>query len=734
MEAGRAYPRDFFRDAFKFSPAPAIIFDLKKGMPDPNAEASALLGYDRDALGRIPLSRLIAPSSYRPALRALLSLRRKRKIAGELDLVGKNGRMVRVSYSLAVLGASRCLAVLRDVSAARKRSDETSRDLARLTSLAMGSPLPHAVFAGRKLVRANDAFRAAFPWTDVTGAEVTLNGFLGKENAALARDLVRPDPDAPGTVRADVTIKDPEGARREFALTGTRTAWDGAGAWYITLDDVTTRNNALRALHESERSFREICERQAGAVSVMRDGTFVFANAACALLFAVPSPAELVGKELSALVSPRERKAIAGALAQGEKVSGAPSPLEYSLKSADGEVRRITAHVTPVQFSGEDALLLYHTDTTARYRAEEDLRRHSRAEAVLGQLAHDIHLSLEPGEVLRQLLKGTMKWLGFEAGGAYRVGKDGVTLALGSVDSLAPAIAEKLAVQDTREGVTGLVWKTAEPLLLDVQDYPAHIPYKSLFEGGGTRTVLYLPLVAGESVNAVLLLTSTQEAAPAARDPQLRSAVARHGGDAMANALRYERICSAESAYRTIVESMIDTVYECSLAGVFLYVSPRVEKLSGYTPEEISRNPDFWRNLLHPDERADYSRRISNQAAGADEFSLEYRILPKGKASYRWVRDAVRYRRDASGAVTGFTGILADITARVEEQKAAASGGVFRSAVLESVQEGVVALDRDFRFREWNRGMELITGIPREDAAGKSAFEEVARFQAADFP
>jgi len=723
-----------FRDAFRLSPEPAVLFSLGGGTPEPNAEAGALLGYGREDLALLTLRQIVAPPSYRAALRALAALRRRRKAAGQIELVKKNGRPLPVSFSAVQLGSSRCMLVMRDASADKKRAEEAAREIVRLTSLAAGSPIPHALVAARKLVRANDAFRTAFPWIDVSTGEVTLREFLGKENIPLARDLTRADGESPAAVRGDVVIRTPEGDRREFALIALRTSWDDGPAWYLTLEDVTAKNAALRSLHESERTFRELCERQAGPVSVLRNGTIVFANQACAALLGVPSPADLNGKELSALVAPRDRKAVAAALAQEGKQSETFSPLEYSLKGTEGEVRRIVAHGTRVQFSGEDALLLDHVDVTARVRAEEELRRQSRAEAVLGHLAHDIHLSLDPQEVLQRLLRGSMKWLGFDAGGAYRAGKDGVTLTLGIVESLAPRIAEKLAVQDTREGVTGLVWKTAEPLLLDVQEYPAHIPFKSLFESEGVRTVLYLPLVGGETVNAVLLLCSAQEATPAAADPVLRGAIARHGGDAMGNALRYEMIASSERAYRGTVESMTDAVYECAPNGTFLYVSPRVEKLSGYTPEEVTRTPDFWRNLLHPDERTEYSRRISNQAAGTDEFDLEYRILPKGKASYRWVRDAVRYRRDSSGAVAGITGVLSDVTSRVEAARAEASGGVFREAVLQSIQEGVLVLDRDLRYRVWNRGMELITGIAREDIVGRNAFEDAARFQAADFP
>ncbi|HEX7571899.1 MAG TPA: PAS domain S-box protein, partial [Bacteroidota bacterium] len=624
--------------------------------------------------------------------------------------------------------------ILRDISGELRRVEEVRVENERLSALAEASPLPQVMFCGRKLVHANAAFRKAFSWVDVSSGEVTLREFLGKENASLVRDLSAAesaDAEPSGAAHDQITLKTPEGEHREFALSASRTLWNGKGSWYLTLSDVTARNAALKSLRESERSYREICEREGGPVSVLRDGTIVFANGACAALFGVGSPAGLVGKEFPALVAPRDRKTVAAAVASNSRE---PATLTYAVKRADGSLKTVEALCTNILFAGTPALLIYHRDITEIRRAEEELRRQSRGEAILESLAHRIHLSLTPVDVLSEALRGTIKWLGFETGGAYRADRDGTTLLLCADESLNPRIATTLSRQDAREGVTGMVWKTAEPLLLDVNDYPAHIPYKSLFESEGLRSVLYLPLVAGDAVNGILLLCSSKEAGSPAADTILCSAIGRHTGDALANAIRHEQVGASELMYRNAVELITDVVYECAPNGQFVFLSPRVEKLTGYLPEEIIRSPDIWRTLLHPDERGEYSRRISNQGEGKEEFELEYRILPKGKASYRWVRDAVRYRRDKAGKVTGIHGVVSDITARVEEAQVAAAGGSFLDDILQSVQEGVVVYDRDLRHREWNKGMELITGIKREDVIGKNAFDNGPRFQLADFP
>ena len=726
-----------YRDLFRLSPEAIILFDLDGPGREPNPKAVELLGYRKEDLGAVPLAGLVAARSYRGALRGVAALRGKRRVSGELELVRKNGRHFSASFASAVLGPSRGAIILRDTSVEQRRIEEILGDRERFSALAEASPLPQVVFCGRKLVHANAAFRKTFSWVDSSSGEVTLRDFLGRENASVIGDLSAaetPDAASGGAVHGQILLKTPDGERREFSLSASRTAWNGKDAWYLTLSDVTAHNAALQSLRESERSYREICEKQGGPVSILRDGVIVFANAACAALFGVKLPADLAGKELPALVAPRDRKSVAAAVASNSRGKSETVTLEYAIKCRDGSSRTVEGLCTEVHFGGTPALMIYHRDISEMRRAEEELRRQSRGEAILENLSHRIHLSLSPAEVLSEGLRGAMKWLGFETGGAYRAERDGTTLVLCAAESLNPRIATTLSKQDAREGVTGMVWKTVEPLLLDVNDFPPHIPYKSLFESEGLRSVLYLPLIAGEEVNGILLLCSSKEADSPAADTVLCSAIARHTGDALANALRYEQIGASELRYRNAVESITDVLYECAPGGQFVFLSPRVEDLTGYSPEEIIRVPDLWRTLIHPDERGEYSRRISNQAEGKEEFELEYSILPKGKASYRWVRDAVRYRRDQAGKVTAIYGVLADITARVEHARVAAAGESFREDVLQSVQEGVVVYDRDLRHRVWNTGMELITGISRGDVIGRNAFDNGPRFQLADFP
>ena len=68
----------------------------------------------------------------------------------------------------------------------------------------------------------------------------------------------------------------------------------------------------------------------------------------------------------------------------------------------------------------------------------------------------------------------------------------------------------------------------------------------------------------------------------------------------MEKTLRY-----SEAKYRTLVEQIPAITYTISLAaGVdFLYVSPQVETLLGFSPEAWRADAENWERQIHPDDR-----------------------------------------------------------------------------------------------------------------------------------
>jgi len=132
-----------------------------------------------------------------------------------------------------------------------------------------------------------------------------------------------------------------------------------------------------------------------------------------------------------------------------------------------------------------------------------------------------------------------------------------------------------------------------------------------------------------------------------------------------------ERLREAEERYRTLVEQIpavtyIDEIDETSSA---IYMSPQVEGMFGYTPEEWLEDPELWVKILHPEdkERVLAESRRTNETG--DPFRVEYRTISKS-GHVAWVRDEAILVKGMGGRSGFWQGVITDVTERkvLEEQ------------------------------------------------------------------
>lgn len=93
------------------------------------------------------------------------------------------------------------------------------------------------------------------------------------------------------------------------------------------------------------------------------------------------------------------------------------------------------------------------------------------------------------------------------------------------------------------------------------------------------------------------------------------------------------------------------------------YISPNVEQILGYTPLEVTRNPNWWFEALHPEDK-DRIIGISAEwvkAGALNVLEQNYRIR-RSDGIYIWVNDRLNVVRDADGAMTEIVGSHLDVT------------------------------------------------------------------------
>ncbi len=117
--------------------------------------------------------------------------------------------------------------------------------------------------------------------------------------------------------------------------------------------------------------------------------------------------------------------------------------------------------------------------------------------------------------------------------------------------------------------------------------------------------------------------------------------------------------------YRTLVEQIPSIVYlgEYGEQGDWLYISPQVERILGYTPEDWLAHPHPLASFSHPDDLATIRAAEERSLATGDDFRAEYRMRTKD-GRWLWILDEATAVRDENGRPFVLQGVMYDVTER----------------------------------------------------------------------
>src|SRR5918995_2314923 len=135
-----------------------------------------------------------------------------------------------------------------------------------------------------------------------------------------------------------------------------------------------------------------------------------------------------------------------------------------------------------------------------------------------------------------------------------------------------------------------------------------------------------------------------------------------------------EALKESEAKYRTLVEQIPAVTYIEELdfgepEWNMIYVSPQVQALLGYSPEEYMSKPKIWEELLHSDDRERVLAEDARTERSGMPFRVEYRIFTRN-GDVAWIRDEAVLVRDEEGRPLFWQGVMYDITdqKRTEEE------------------------------------------------------------------
>ena len=160
----------------------------------------------------------------------------------------------------------------------------------------------------------------------------------------------------------------------------------------------------------------------------------------------------------------------------------------------------------------------------------------------------------------------------------------------------------------------------------------------------------------------------------------------------LTNAVAQNRLARGEAALRE-AEIKYQSLVEQTPAVVFLdkadesetgiYISPRVEELTGYSPSEWLDNTKLWDRLIHGDDQERIAKAFQLSHENNLPFTEEYRIVRRD-GSVIWVKEDSNLIKSENGDPLYWQGVLFDIT-RDKQNEAALQRQLEQLTVLHAI-------------------------------------------------
>ncbi len=188
-------------------------------------------------------------------------------------------------------------------------------------------------------------------------------------------------------------------------------------------------------------------------------------------------------------------------------------------------------------------------------------------------------------------------------------------------------------------------------------------------------------------------------------------------------------LVKSEERFRMFAENAQDLIYRYRLAPtpLFEYVSSASIVITGYTPDEFYADPDLYTNLIHPEDRPLF--KTMNQSSGLFNEAVALRWVRKDEKMI-WIELQSVPIFDLTGSLVAVECIARDITdrkqtekflKRVEERLQTAYHQVMD--IIEFLPDATFVIDREKKVIAWNRAIEEMTGVPKNNIIGKGNSE-----------
>nr|WP_255633212.1 PAS domain-containing sensor histidine kinase [Demequina sp. TTPB684] len=161
-------------------------------------------------------------------------------------------------------------------------------------------------------------------------------------------------------------------------------------------------------------------------------------------------------------------------------------------------------------------------------------------------------------------------------------------------------------------------------------------------------------------------------------------------------------------------------VWTADADGRIDYFNDALLEYTGASEEDLLA--DQWVSAVHPADLDDVAAQWSRAVATGDPYDVEFRVRG-ADGGYRWHHVAAQPEKDAAGRVVRWWGSSINVDATRQLRQHADELAAERKVILDSMTDGVCALDEDWRVRYVNRSAERILGRSYDELVGSLVWD-----------
>lgn len=165
-----------------------------------------------------------------------------------------------------------------------------------------------------------------------------------------------------------------------------------------------------------------------------------------------------------------------------------------------------------------------------------------------------------------------------------------------------------------------------------------------------------------------------------------------------------------------VIETAKGVVFETDANGYLTYLSHTTESLFGYTPDELIGKPTY---VLSPDIPPDHDAWVREIHALGSFTSAEQRFCKKDDPTDHWLRVTSKALRDDDGSITGFRGMVFDITAHKLAERHLETSRKRLQEVVQAAGGCIFELNAEGRFTHISGKSEILGNPVTEELIGE---------------